>query len=542
MFHRALQDELSAFESRGPAPSEAEAYGIVTSLKDTAIKSGWLRVRDASPTVMSDFPSTDESFHEDGAQIAQAEPAEQKPGSRVTVDLGRLRRMREEEEQAAAGTGGSNGAPATEPDPGTPEYQAADEQARRIVAEQAAEESGGQGLTPATEPPPGSPEHQAAEKEPRQATNRQEAGNREADRMITRWLAQQRDGGSVPKLPPVLAEWLSPEERRELEALAVTPDTQTDPDVYKRVLSNLLNYNSQVRLKWAREPLFRYRKFLSAPDFAKLAYLQNRLDPETGQVSGFAPVPADLVPLYDWLSPEPDWDYQTFTAIKRTPDGKDWRFVMPSPARSFLKGMLDLLAVEKTGELTTDALESFMTLHGMGGRGFGPRGDEGTFVAGGKKRTVRPPPGRVAEDGVPSVAKGSGTQRSAKVARSGPGEWRIVNDSMPERAAAYQTQITGRSANENYVVSGVKFDGFSDEILLEAKGPGYAQWVENGRFVDFFDGKKQLHGQALRQVEAANGKPVVWYFAELATANAMRSLLRDERIRGIDIVYMPAKP
>jgi hypothetical protein len=92
-------------------------------------------VRDASPTVMSDFSSTDEAFHEPGAQIAQAEPAEQKPGSRITVDFGRLRRMREEEEQAAVGTGGSNGAPATEPDPGSPEYQAADAVARRIADE-----------------------------------------------------------------------------------------------------------------------------------------------------------------------------------------------------------------------------------------------------------------------------------------------------------------------------------------------------------------------------------------------------------------------
>src|SRR5690606_32927203 len=46
-----------------------------------------------------------------------------------------------------------------------------------------------------------------------------------------------------------------------------------------------------------------------------------------------------------------------------------------------------LFAAQKTGELTTDALESFMTLHGMGGRAFGPPGGEGTLTAGGKKRT-----------------------------------------------------------------------------------------------------------------------------------------------------------
>jgi len=183
----------------------------------------------------------------------------------------------------------------------------------------------------------------------------------------------------------VLAERLSPAEKEELEALAATPNTQTDREVYNKILSNLLNYNSQVRLKWAREPLFRYRKSLSAEDFAKLARLQSRLNPETGQVSGFAPVPADLVPLYDWLAPDPDWDYGTVIATKGIGKDKDWRVVMPPRVRSFFKGMLDLFAAQETGELTTDALESFMTLHGTAGSTFGPRGGEGTLAAGGKR-------------------------------------------------------------------------------------------------------------------------------------------------------------
>jgi hypothetical protein len=44
MFHRAVQDELAAFESRGRPPIEAEVYGIVTGLKDTGLASGWLEV------------------------------------------------------------------------------------------------------------------------------------------------------------------------------------------------------------------------------------------------------------------------------------------------------------------------------------------------------------------------------------------------------------------------------------------------------------------------------------------------------------------
>jgi hypothetical protein len=48
MFHRAVQDELSAFESRGRPPTEAEVYGIVTGLKDTGLESGFLRNRNAA--------------------------------------------------------------------------------------------------------------------------------------------------------------------------------------------------------------------------------------------------------------------------------------------------------------------------------------------------------------------------------------------------------------------------------------------------------------------------------------------------------------
>jgi hypothetical protein len=52
---------------------------------------------------------------------------------------------------------------------------------------------------------------------------------------------------------------------------------------------------------------------------------------------------------------------------------------------------------------------------------------------------------------------------------------------MSRRAARYQQQISGRPVDEAYWVGGthskaggVKFDGFQDGVLLEAKGPGYA--------------------------------------------------------------------
>jgi hypothetical protein len=172
-FHRALQDELLAFESRGQKPTEAETNAIVHGLKHTAIKDGWLKGTGASPAVRSDIPSTDDALHRDGEQLAHVEPSAQPEQDRrltIGLDFGRLRRMRKEDDLAAAGTIGAPGAPATEPYPGSPEYQVADAEARRIATEQAADGAGDQG-GPQTEPLPGSPGHRAAEAEARKLEN-----------------------------------------------------------------------------------------------------------------------------------------------------------------------------------------------------------------------------------------------------------------------------------------------------------------------------------------------------------------------------------
>ncbi|CAN5704644.1 hypothetical protein BH10PSE6_BH10PSE6_38630 [soil metagenome] len=181
-FRRALDDELSTFESsKGRPATAAEAQDIVDRLARTALNGGWLKVsnRNDSLTVASDIPSTDEAFHSDGAQVAQAEgsaesPPEQRQLMTIGVDFERLRRMREEEEQREAadqgpdGTVGSDGVHGTEPDPGSIEYRIADAQARDIVRAEDAEKAGGQGGgAPPTEPPPGSPEYRAAEAEAR---------------------------------------------------------------------------------------------------------------------------------------------------------------------------------------------------------------------------------------------------------------------------------------------------------------------------------------------------------------------------------------
>lgn len=250
-----------------------------------------------------------------------------------------------------------------------------------------AESSGGQAGSPAVEPPPGSGEYQAAAEEAHHAASREEASSRVTDRLVTRWIASlDPDDPSPPQLPPELTMRLAPDRKREVEQIAgVTAAEESDSKAYGRILSGLTSYNSQVRLKWAREPLFQYRKFLSAHDFAELALLQNRLDPHSGRLIGQAPIPEDLVPYYDALAPDPEWEYNIFTATDA--DGR-FRFVMPRPLRRFFKGMLDLFAAFKTGELTLDALDSFTAIAGVAGGAFGRGGSIGTRAARDKQHSL----------------------------------------------------------------------------------------------------------------------------------------------------------
>jgi len=121
------------------------------------------------------------------------------------------------------------------------------------------------------------------------------------------------------------------------------------------------------------------------------------------------------------------------------------------------------------------------------------------------------------------------------------GSWVKVNESMSDRARNYQTQITGREG-ESYIVDGVKFDGVKNGTYLDAKGPGYAKFVnKNGRFQPWWRGSDSLVSQAERQLAAAHGAPVRWHFAEQKAADAARKLLLQNNIKGITIEYTPVK-
>jgi Flp pilus assembly pilin Flp len=137
----------------------------------------------------------------------------------------------------------------------------------------------------------------------------------------------------------------------------------------------------------------------------------------------------------------------------------------------------------------------------------------------------------------------------------GPGDWAAKNESMSERARAYQDQITGQpNAAGSYVykASGggetADFDGYRDGKLIEAKGPGYAGFTKNGQFqrwwVNSRSGGQQMLAQARREATVAKslGVPLEWDVAEPQAAEAIQTLLEDNGITGITVRYVPPQP
>ncbi|MEN6309508.1 MAG: Tox-REase-5 domain-containing protein [Anaerohalosphaeraceae bacterium] len=121
----------------------------------------------------------------------------------------------------------------------------------------------------------------------------------------------------------------------------------------------------------------------------------------------------------------------------------------------------------------------------------------------------------------------------------GPGNWVSVNENMSLRAAQYQSRITGQPTNMGYVVNGVKFDGYKNGILLDAKGLGYKNFVENGRFSEWFTGKQALLDQANRQITAARGTTIEWHIAEKEAIPAFEELLKGANTEAIKVIYTP---
>ncbi|WP_254330565.1 Tox-REase-5 domain-containing protein [Corallococcus exiguus] len=123
---------------------------------------------------------------------------------------------------------------------------------------------------------------------------------------------------------------------------------------------------------------------------------------------------------------------------------------------------------------------------------------------------------------------------------------------MKPRARRYQEQITGHTADEAYWVGGtstqaggVKFDGFKDGVLLEAKGPGYAKFFDGLEPKAWFknSGAADLVAQAKRQNEIVRGMGILieWHVAEAGAAQAIEWLLESETISVIKVIHTPAR-
>ncbi|WP_052312930.1 Tox-REase-5 domain-containing protein [Corallococcus coralloides] len=127
-----------------------------------------------------------------------------------------------------------------------------------------------------------------------------------------------------------------------------------------------------------------------------------------------------------------------------------------------------------------------------------------------------------------------------------PGHWGPAKESMSDRARRYQEQISGHSADEAYWVGDVKFDGFRDGVLREAKGPGYAnKFLDNLEPKPWFKptGAEALARQARRQLDAVEGLGIriEWHVAEAKVANAIEMLFKNKGIQGIRIVHTQAR-
>jgi RHS repeat-associated protein len=119
---------------------------------------------------------------------------------------------------------------------------------------------------------------------------------------------------------------------------------------------------------------------------------------------------------------------------------------------------------------------------------------------------------------------------------SGSGKWIETSETMSSHAAKYQEYITGRPASNSFYQNGVKFDGY----LMDAKS-GYGNFVNpsTGKFYDWFTGDVKLLQQANRQVKAANGKTIKWYWENENAMKATQDAFNAGGVSGIEMIYKP---
>jgi hypothetical protein len=97
--------------------------------------------------------------------------------------------------------------------------------------------------------------------------------------------------------------------------------------------------------------------------------------------------------------------------------------------------------------------------------------------------------------------------------------------------------VTGRPVSEAYVIGTLRFDGYRDGVLLEAKGPGYASFIANGEFKTWFTRGEDILAQADRQSKAAPSHRIEWHVADAEFASMLEDKLRS--FLNIRVIHTP---
>ncbi|MFD9488678.1 RICIN domain-containing protein [Streptomyces sp. NPDC059991] len=217
-------------------------------------------------------------------------------------------------------------------------------------------------------------------------------------------------------------------------------------------------------------------------------------------------------------------------------------FVGGKALQAIADGLHSFNASLKTGIGFTDAWKGLRTL-----------GLSDEVIAGIGTKVARALSDACKTPGTASLARAASATLRCWVEKGGPGIWKWVKEGgKKQRAIDYEVQITGVPNGFGYVIENtpnpagfVKFDGYKNGVLLDPKGPGYANFVENGEFVKkpWLDMPKDLVEQAGRQRDALKAAgvtmPIRWDVAENEAYVAMKKLFADENVTWITLVHTP---